>query len=163
MNDVLSMIITALCFAVLSGEFIRGIVKVLFKGRQKRVEFLRSFKKGRFAVIYATAFPLCLLGHIHIGEKGLEAAFGALSEIFDIVVLKYDFIGVKALVAEDSFYRVTFYFCYVMAFLNVVLFTVSLANQKIWEIRQSARIRYCPRDRLFIFGANPQSVDIYQR
>lgn len=161
MSDVATKIITAVCFAVLSGELVRGLVKVLFEGRKTRVTFLRSFKKGRFAVIYATAFPLCFLGYMHTGKEPLEAAFRALSEIFDIIVMKYDFQGVEALLRTDGFFRITFYFCYIMAFLNVVLFAVSLANQKVWEFRQWLKIRSCFKDRLFIFGANPENVDIY--
>ncbi len=161
MSDIATKIITAVCFAVLSGELVRGLVKVLFEGRKTRVTFLRSFKKGRFAVIYATAFPLCFLGYMHTGKEPLEAAFRALSEIFDIIVMKYDFQGVEALLRTDGFFRITFYFCYIMAFLNVVLFAVSLANQKVWEFRQWLKIRSCFKDRLFIFGANPENVDIY--
>ena len=161
MSDLIIMLVTAICFAVLSVGFVSGLPRVFTRNRQKRITYLRSFKKGRFAVIYATAFPLCFIGRFFVEKKLFESFFGAIADVFEIVVLKYDFESISALLNADDFYKATFYICYIMVGLNIVLFAVSLANHRVWEFFRKVKIRYCPKDRLFIFGSNLQNVDIY--
>ena len=162
MSNIVIKIITALCFLTLSVEVLRGIVNIAFKGRMQRIRFLRGFKKGRFAIIYAAALPLYCLGHIYEGQNIIKAFFNAVPKLIELVVLKYDFGDIEALMNDDLFYAVTVYFCFIMAGLNVVLVTVSFINQRVWEFWQGVKIRYCLKDRLLIFGSNPQNVDIYK-
>lgn len=161
MNDVLIKIITAVCFAVLCLETGRGLSKILFKGRKERIAFLRSFKRGRFAVIYVTAIPLYCMGHMYAGQSFVKAFFNSVAKIIELVVLKYDFGEIEKLMDNDRFYALTVYFCFILAALNVVLVTVSFANQRMWEFSREMKIKYCPKERLFIFGNNPQNLDIY--
>ena len=162
MSNIVIKIVTALCFVTLSAEVLRGIVNITFKGRVRRIRFLRGFRKGRFAIIYAAALPLYCLGHIYEGQSIAKAFFNAVPKLFELVVLKYDFGDIEALMSDDLFYAVTVYFCFIMAGLNVVLVTVSFINQRVWEFLQGIKIKYCLRDRLLIFGGNPQNVDIYK-
>ena len=162
MSNIIIKTVTALCFAALSIEAIRGFVNIVFKGRVQRIRFLRGFKKGRFAVIYAAALPLYCLGHMYAGQNIAKAFFNAVPKLLELVVLKYDFDIIELLMDKDLFYTVTVYFCFVMAGLNVVLVTVSFINQRVWEFWQEVKIKYCLKDRLLIIGNNPQNVDIYK-
>ncbi len=160
MSDIIITIVTAICFAVLSAETVRGLINIIFKGRLQRIRFLRGFKKGRFAVIYIAAFPVYCLGHMYAGQNFIKAFFNTIPKIIELVVLKYDFDSIELLLDNDLFYRITVYFCFIMAGLNVVLVTVSFINQRVWEFLQESKIKYCVKDRLIVFGNNPQSIDI---
>lgn len=162
MSDILIKIVTAVCFAALSIEAIRGFINIVFRGRMQRIRFLRGFKKGRFAVIYAAALPLYCLGHMYAGQNLIKAFFNTIPKIIELVVLKYDFDSIELLLDNDLFYRITVYFCFVMAGLNVVLVTVSFINQRVWEFWQEAKIKYCLKDRLLVFGNNSQNIDVYE-
>ncbi len=143
-------------------ETARGLSKIIFKGRRERIAYLRSFKKGRFAVIYLTTIPLYCIGHMYAGQNLAKAFFSGISKIIELVVLKYDFSSIEALMDKDAFYCITVYFGFVLAALNVGLVTVSFANQRLWEISREMKTVNCPKDRIFIFGSNPRSVDIYK-
>lgn len=161
MSELIRVFVTAVCFLVLIAGLISGIPRVLTRNRHKRITYLRGFKKGRFAVIYATAFPLCFIGRFYVEKNLFESFFGAIADVFEIVVLKYDFKSIGALLSADDFFKATFYICYIMVGLNIVLFAVSLANHRVWEFFRKIIIRYSGKDRLFIFGSGSQNVDIY--
>ena len=68
-------LLTGLCLLVLLFELAFVIVNVVLKKRPRRIAFLRSFKKGKCAIIYLTAIPLYCMGHIYGGQGFLPAFF----------------------------------------------------------------------------------------
>ncbi len=163
MNDAVVNFITGICFLILLVQAIIWIVKLLNRDRTKRIAFLNSFKKGQFAVVYLASIPLYAIGYLYGGEAtGVwRAVFKSVAKVVELVILKYEFDEVEMLMNHNSFYEKTLYFCFVMAAFNIAFVALSILSRRIWEFSEKNKIRYCPKDRIFIFGNNPRSVDIY--
>lgn len=154
-------IVTAICFALLAAEVLYVIVNLCIKDRASRIAFLRSFKKGKCAFVYISAIPLYFIGHIYAEQPALEAFFGAINKIINLVVLKYENTSVQALMNANLFYEITIYYCFVLIAINAVLFTLSLTSQRIWQFIQSVKSKFTRKDKLIIFGFNNDNINIY--
>ena len=162
MNDIVIKTVTAVCLGLLCFQVIVWLAELLFKGREKRILFLNSFKKGRFATIYLTAMPLYVIGHMYDGQSFGRAFFGSIAKIVELVVLKYDFDHIESLMENDRFYRATIYVCFIIAIINTAFVAVSILSRRIWSFFHRVEIELSPKDRLFIFGNNPQSINVYK-
>ncbi len=160
-NNVLINGVTAVCLVALIVQAAAWFVMLFCRGRTKDIEFLESFKKGQFAIVYLTAIPLYIIGFMYSGKDFVKAFFSSVSKIIELVVLKYDFDCIEPLMDNNSFYKVTVFICFAMAGLNIVFVALSVLSRRIWEFLRKNKIRYCPKDRIFIFGNNPRSLDIY--
>ncbi len=162
MNNIIINGITAVCLIALVVQAVVWFVMLFCRGRTKDIEFLESFKKGQFAIVYVTAIPLYVIGFMYGGKDFINAFFNSVSKIIELVVLKYDFECIEPLMDANSFYKVTVFICFAMAGLNIVFVALSVLSRRIWEFSRRNKIRYCPKDRLFIFGSNPQNREIYE-
>ena len=149
--------VTIICLALLFAEVLFVIVSALAKERTERITFLRSFKKGKCAIIYITAIPLYLIGYMYAGKDFLKAFFGAVNRIINLVVLKYDLDQIELLMADNILYEITIYFCFALVGINALILVFSLTAQHLWEFFQSLRTRFTKKDRVFIFGDNEKS------
>lgn len=154
-------LVTVSCLVVLILELLFVIINILVKKRPQRIAFLRSFKKGKCAIIYVTAIPLYFIGHMFAGQDFFTAFFGAINKILSIVVLKYDTGSIKELMQADSLYKFTIYFCFILVGINALIFTASLTSQNIWSAIQAFKATTIKKDKLFIFGNNPENYSIY--
>ena len=57
MNNIMRFI-TIICFILLSAIVLNFIINLIIKNRRQRIEFLRSFKKGKFTIIFFILLPL---------------------------------------------------------------------------------------------------------
>lgn len=153
--------VTAICFAILTAEVLYVVISFIVKDRADRIAFLRSFKKGKCAIIYFSAIPLFCIGHMYAGADFFAAFFNAISQIINLVVLKYSTSSVQALFNANLFYKITIYYSFVLVGINAVLFTFSLVGQRLWEFRQSVKSKISTKDKLFILGYNQNSVAVY--
>ena len=160
--DMLVRIVTIACLVILSLELLAVLVNTILKKRPQRIAFLRSFKKGKCAIIYVTAIPLYFVGHLYAGQDLPKAFFNAISKIINLVVLKYDVGSVEALMNVDPLYRFTIYFCFVLVGCNAVILTLSLITQHVWCAVQTFKATVTRRDKLFLFGNNRHNVSIYK-
>ena len=161
-------IMLALVQAVTVFSLILMIIEVLivaaqlvFKKRKERIAFLRSFKNGKFAVIYLTAFPLWWVGHVYSGQNPLEAFFYTINEILSLVVVKYEVGSISKLMGDSDTYRYAVYFCFVMVVINALLFTISLTMQHLWSGARAVRALFTRKSRLYLFGNNDGNISIY--
>ena len=154
-------VVTIICLIILFLELLAVIINVVLKERAERIAFLRSFKKGKCAIIYVTALPLYCMGHIYSGQAFLPAFFSAVSKIIGLVVLKYDISSVQDLMQVNSLYNFAIYFCFVLVGVNALIFTISLTNQHIWCAFQAFKATMTRKDKLFLFGNNPENISIY--
>ncbi len=154
-------IVTIACLALLVSELIFVIINGLLKKRPERIAFIRSFKKGKCAIIYITAIPLYCMGHMYSNEGFFQAFFSSVNEIIALVVLSYDTKSIDPLLAIDSLYRFTIYFTFILVGINAILFTLSLTNQYIWCAIQELKATFTRRDKLFLFGNNRENILIY--
>lgn len=153
--------VTAVCFVVLTAEVLYVLISLIVKNRANRIAFLRSFKKGKCAIIYFSAIPLFCIGQMYAGADFFAAFFKAVSEIINLVVLKYSTSAVQALFDANLFYKITIYYCFILVGINALLFTFSLVGQRLWELRQTIKYKNGSKDKLFIFGNNTNSISIY--
>lgn len=154
-------LVTGICCAILTAEVVYMVVSIVVRDRAGRIAFLRSFKKGKCAIIYFSTIPLFCLGHMYAGMGFMEAFFSAVNQIINLVVLKYSTSTVQALMGASAFYRVTMYYSFILVGLNALFFTFSLFGQRVWEFVQERKAKSASKDRLFIFGYNQNSVAIY--
>lgn len=154
-------LITAICFSILTAEVLYMVISLIVKNREDRIAFMRSFKKGKCAIIYFSAIPLFCVGHMYAGADFFAAFFNAVNQIINLVVLKYSTSSVQALVDANLFYKITMYYSFVLVGINALLFTFSLVGQRLWEFRQLVKAKISSKDKLFIFGYNQNSVAVY--
>ena len=153
--------ITAICFGILTAEVLYMAISLIVRDRAERIEFLRSFKKGKCAIIYFSAIPLLMTGQMYGGADFFVAFFGAINQTINLVVLKFSTASVQSLVDANLFYKITMYYAFVIVGINALFFTFSLVGQRVWELRQSLKAKRSSEDKLFIFGNNPNSENIY--
>lgn len=156
------MIISSVSLALLIACVLYALVKFFMaKGRKDKIEFLRSFKKGKCAVVYIAAIPLYCVGYMHSGETLVDSFFISVSKCIGLIVLKFDFDDIKGLMDESIFYRHTLYFCFVVIVINALILTLSLISQYLFGERKKLCARFTKKDKLFILGNNPQNISIY--
>lgn len=159
---VLVQVITAFSILLLVAEILFVIFNLIFKKRKDRITFLRSFKNGKFAIIYLTAYPLWWVGHLWAGKESiLHSLFSTINEILSLVVMKYEVGSISGLMAENRAYRYTVYLCFAMVVMNTLLFALSLTIQYIWIGVHTVRALITEKNKLYIFGNNEKSVALY--
>ncbi len=158
---MLYQVITAICLMVFVLEVLGVVIAIISKNRQDRILFIRSFKKGKCAIIYLTAIPLYCMAHIFNGENILSAFFKAIPEIASLVVLKYDTEALIPLMQTFKIYEFTIYFCYILIAINAIMFALSLTVQQIWNFVNVIKNTLSKKDELLIFGNNDENVTIY--
>lgn len=155
-------VITAICLGLLIIQGLYMIINAFGKKRPDRIAFIRGFKNGKCALIYITAIPLYLIGHIYSGKDMLDAFFLAVNKIVNLVVLKYDITSIEQLMKDNYFYYITIYLAFITVGLNAVLFALSFTTQQCWCFIGWLKRALTPNERLIIFGNNKASVDIYK-
>lgn len=164
---VIQNIVTAICLFALICELFFVIINIIIKKRADRIAFLRTFKKGKCAIIYVIAIPLYFVGILFAeteaitGNTILNTFFSSVHEIINLVVLKYDVAPVSALMEASPFFAFTIYFTFVMVGLNAILFTLSFTSQQIWSFFGWVKRRFTFNERLFIYGDNDENERIY--
>ena len=102
---MINRFVTITCLAILTLELLLVLANIVFRKRPERIAFLRSFKKGKCAIIYVTAIPLYCIGYIYAGEGIVSAVFNAISKIVQLVVLRYDVAKIEELMKVDPLYN----------------------------------------------------------
>lgn len=154
-------IISICCLSVLIIDFLFKLVNTLFRKGAKRITFLRSFKKGEYAVVYLTSIPLYYIGHIYAGQSGLNALFSAITKTVSLVVFGYDVDSIQGLMADNAIYNFTVYSCFFLVVINAVILTLSFTHQYLWSRVQEFKALMTQKDKLFIFGNNSENISIY--
>lgn len=157
-------IVCAICLALLVGCVAFVLVSLISKrkDRGKIIDFIRSFKKGKCAVIYPIAIPLYVIGHLYAGSSAPDAFFTAVNKTVSLVVLRYDVGSIEGLMAADPFYAFTVYFCFTMVGLNALTFTFSIIDQWTWRQSKKLRSMLTKKDKIYLFGANENNESIYE-
>ena len=109
--------ISILCLGLMIIGLLSVIANFIRKNRAERIAYIRSFKKGKGAVIYLFAVPLYWIGNVYAGDSILDGFFNSVRRIVDLIVLKYDISSVQALVNANAIYRFTLYFCFILVCL----------------------------------------------
>ena len=154
-------IVTIICFITLSIEALYILGNVAFKERKQKIIFVRGFKKGKFAIVYLTAIPLYFISYLNSGTNWGIAIFKSIHKIINLIVLKYETEDIATLMQANELYKITVYFCFVLVLVNTIMLTLSLTIQHIWCRIQAIKAIITWKDKLYLFGNNPQNVAIY--
>ncbi|MBQ3589076.1 MAG: hypothetical protein II980_01365 [Clostridia bacterium] len=166
--SALNVIITIACLVAFCIEVIGFITYYILKKRPDRISFIRSFKKGKCAIIYIVAIPLFWIGIMYTkAQKGLEFSmvnevFTAIHKVINLVVLKFEVEPIERLMNDFTLYAVAVYTCFALVIINAGLFTMSFVGQYLWVITGKAKRRMLKKDQLLIFGYNESNLDIYK-
>ena len=153
---ILCLAYMALLLGALVTAYFLGIDdgKVRAKTRSEKLQFLKSFKKGKFALIYLAAFPLFYLGISYTGESVVESLMDAATNCVEVVVLKYNYGDVSDLMAANSLYRAVMFICYALVTLNAFTFIVTILREKIYNANRIFRISKFSKKTYVIVGNN---------
>ena len=166
--SALNLIITAVCLVAFGIEVLGFVTYYLLKKRPQKIDFIRTFKKGKCAIIYIVAIPLFWIGIIYEkAQTGVEysmvnEAFTAIHKVINLVVLKFEVAPIERLMNDLKLYAVAVYVCFTLVIINAGLFTMSFVGQYIWVLIGKARRRMSKKDHLLIFGYNESNVHIYK-
>ncbi|MDE5654520.1 MAG: hypothetical protein K2I46_02810, partial [Clostridia bacterium] len=75
------------------------------------------------------AIPLFCIGYIDKGVGVVDSILSSISQLIDLVVLKFGVDKVQELLDKNIFYRITVYYCCVLVIINAILFAMSLFSQ----------------------------------
>ncbi len=159
----LTNVVTAVCLGLLVAWLIAVVVNFLLtiNNREKRIEYIRSFKSVKGLFVYFIAVILYFIGFLYEGKDFGFAFFQAISNLVELIVLNYNISSIEALILANVFYRYTLYFCFVLIAINAILFSLSIFSQYVWVFLQNSRLKYTKKDKLIIFGNNANSRCVY--
>ncbi len=101
--------------------------------RKDRLKRLKSFKLGKFVLIYFAAIPLFFLAERFNGHAIEEAVWLAICACFDVVKLSFDYTVVAPLAAESMLFHVTADLLFCLVVLNAIMFTLSFCGQWLFN------------------------------
>ena len=131
------------------------------KNRAERISYIRSFKKGKGAVIYIYSIPLFWIGYLSSGQNAINSLFYAIRKSVELVVLRYDIAPVQSVMESNQLYCAAIYLCYTLVCINAILFIISLANQHLWHYCKEIQFKYSRKDKIILFGNNKYNHSIY--
>lgn len=152
-------IVSALCIAGMVGILVYLIVKFFLLGRAGKIEFIKSFKKGKCVAIYCIAMPLYFMAAIYSGKTVVRSIFEAIYKSAYLIVLKYDCSA--ALIDDNAVFAVALYMCFALVFINAFMFVISLLHKQIWKSRCLSEFRRAVGDKCIIVGNSATGRQIY--
>ncbi len=153
-------VVTALCLAGMIAVVVTIITKICLFKRGDRLRYLQGFKKGKFALIYLMTFPLYLIGTLYSGLSVGNALLQSVSSCIELVVLKYDYSNVAALMADNQFYRVTMYICFVLVAVNALVFTLTLFGRSLSNLFHRLQTVKLSKKVFVIVGFNEETKNV---
>lgn len=175
MTKVLSLLVyLATAFNVIWIAYILRHVCIGKENRRKRIDFIRSYKKGNCTVAFIPYFFLHLTGALYTKTIAAEASlnvtiafesfFDSLAKTLLLAGLRFDTGSIQKYMEAWRFYKVSIYLAFSLVVFNAALFVCSFLNQRISFRRASARrLRkvWVKENTCFIFGNNPRNVTVY--
>ena len=142
------------------------ILKVLllllnvFKPRRYSIPYIRNYKKGSFVSNYLVMMLIYFIGILYT-ERNLFTAFStSINCATDFIVLKLNTSPIALLMADNPIYNFTVYFGYALILVGTVMFTLSVLQQYVWSAWKSFMSKITRKERLYLFGYNPENVCI---
>ena len=118
------LFVICLCYIVLIFEIFYimylMIKYLILKKQHEHISFIRSFKKGKCAIIFLTTIPLYWIGNFYAGKDLLSSFFYSISRVGKLVVLEFDTSSISSLMESNSLYRFTIYFNFILVLINAL-------------------------------------------
>ena len=161
-RQTVAYVVYGLALAAMFALILATVLKLFVIGtKSDKLEYLKNYKKGQFAIIYVIAIPLYFFGYLRSaeiasGKDVLRQFLNSVDAAFGLVKLDFgmnDIVGAMS----DKFYYATVLICYIITALNVLLFSASLLWQRIKNLCK--KIRACFSDNLYIVvGCNDNDI-----
>ncbi len=148
------------CLVAIVAFFTVTVFRLFTLNRAERLEYLKSYRKGKFAIIYIVAIPLFWIGITYRGVSHEGAVFLAVKATIELVMLRFDYNTVQLLMTENVLYHVTMWVCFVATALNVVLFTLTVTGVRISNYFRKVKAVTFSKKVFVVVGYNEQNVDI---
>lgn len=152
-------IISIICIAIMITLVAYLIAKFLKYDRAEKIEFIKSFKKGKCAIIYLVAIPLFFIADTFVGKSVGVSILDSISKAVYLVVLKYD-INIT-LISANVFYAIATYLCFALVVVNAMMISLSILHQTIWCAIQLCKFKKFNGSKCIIIGNNDKSRMIY--
>lgn len=152
-------IISILCIAIMITIVAYLVAKFLKYNRSEKIEFIKTFKKGKCAIIYLVAIPLFFMANYFSGINALNSFFNSITQSIDLIVLKFNFTNY--LMYENLFFSIALYVCFFLVLLNAIMITLSVFHQAIWHVCKAYRFHKSQNNKTLIIGNNDKSKMIY--
>ncbi|MBO5304151.1 MAG: hypothetical protein J6A99_00610 [Clostridia bacterium] len=136
------------------------IYKVASSDREKRLRFLKGFKKGKFAFIYLSAILLFTLASYNDGLPIWGAILTSIKNTIDLVLLKYNYSVVAPLMESNLYYRITVDICFILVALNAIVFTLAIFGEKAYNWLLCQKTYKKEKKVYVILGDNAQNRSI---
>ncbi len=94
-----------------------------------RLQYLRRFRYGQFAIIYFIAIPMGVLAYYAAGNSIIGSILLAIGASVELVVFKFDNASFSVLMDANVYYCVVMVILYVAIACNAVMFTFSVAGR----------------------------------
>lgn len=152
-------VVSAICIAVMALLVIVLAVQFGIRNRAEKIEFIKSFKKGKCAVIYIVAVPLFFMANLYSGNSVGVSLFISISKAVLLVVLKYDVTD--TLFVANGTYAAATYICLTLVVINAMMITVSILHQNIWKAYRLWKFRRAKTNKCIVIGDESQSLYVY--
>lgn len=154
-------IVTTICLIAFFVEIAYVVRGLKGKSLKEQITYVRGFKKVNFLAIYITAFPLFHVGIKYAEHDFWNSIFMSIKSTIDLIVLKYDVASIEQLICDNLYYRLVIYFCFVLSGFNTAAFAASIFIQQIWCKVQRKNALKSEKDKLYIFGHNPENIAVF--
>lgn len=152
--------VIAICLAYMLAIFTTMTVRLITLSRKERLQYLKNFKRGKFALIYIALIPLYFLAYRHNGVNIDGSIWQAINSCIETVVLKFPFNATSALMNENLFYQITVELGFALVTLNALMFTLSLGGQVVFNVISLWITRHFRKRVVVVVGYNSNSLDI---
>ncbi len=131
-NDIFCTVLSSVLGALLLVLFGYVAFRLFCGPKSARLTYLKNYKKGRFAIIYAVAIPLYFLGLLHTAEQTSGAGnfifvcfLNSVSSTLDLVKLDFGVGGLISYMVQNPAYYAVMVILYALTAVNFLLFSAS--------------------------------------
>ena len=154
------VIVLILCLIYMLALICGVMWKIVKSDARGRLNFIKSFKKGKFALIYFVTVPLYFLAYRYNGKSVGYSFWMTIKSSIELVVLKYDYGTVEALLKSNLFYNIVLQIAFALILLNALMFTFSLFGQMIVNAVSLWHTRRFKKKVVVVVGHNANNLDI---
>ena len=153
-------IILIICLIYMLAIFGGVVWNIIRLKRKDRIKYIKSFKKGKFTLIYFVAIPLYFLAYRFNGVDLTGTVWLTIKSSIEIVVLKFDYSTASALMAHNVFYSVVIQMAFTLVLLNALMLTFSVWGQKFINAISLWYTRKFRKKVVVVVGYNANNMDI---
>ncbi len=150
------------CLVVMGIIVLTIVIKLFVLDRADKINYIRSFKKGKCAIIYLIAIPLFFLSNFYGGKTVFESLLDAISKSVYLIALKYDTANVASLSSVCPLFKVALYMCLTLVIINAIVFVFSLLHQAVWERIKIFKFKLGKQTKCIVIGNNKKGKTIYK-